>query len=1001
MATDKNAAWIEAEELASSPIFDEAFYLATAGISPDRSSRSSARHFLLWGWKKGLSPHPLIDIGYVDTEVRDRWRRGEWNALLKWARSEPARRKPWGPLFDPRTFDTHPISVLSQIEDSDLVPVPPLFACAIPTLAEVRAAILAWHKRYSREFSPKLPPRITDWDHELTSSWISNRTNQHSSDLVSVIMPAKDRADSIHLAVESVLQQSHSELELIIVDDGSTDNTPEIAQKYQSLDSRIRIIKGPHLGVGPARQAALNVARGEYLAFLDSDNTWVPKFLEYSIAEFRSDMVPIATHTGLRMHNGDGVIDFRGGDVSVVDLQVGNSIDINVLVARRSTVQNAGGFDLKLRRWVDYDLVLRLSKLGEIRYLPFIGCDYSNHTRADRITRRESRNWEYVVKAKNLLANAHKIEYRRGRVSAVVLAHGTFLGPRRVISSIIEEEIPDLEIILVDCGSDQRVGRRFQATYAADSRVHYYRLVSNPGYAAAANFGFSRTTGDRVLFIDSTAIPRPGWLRRMLTEQTTMGALGVQATLTQRSGEVLNAGYSILSGHAVSLLSGLTLEDARKADVSDLTAISRYASLFDAQTFAELNGFDPFLADAFEDLDLCLRVHQRFGQEAVFACATDALVSVDLGDHQPANSRQIESKRIFEERWAHQEVPESTRTFDSLSLSVKAVIPGQASASLYHTPLLVRDRASSCRARWAIKIGASYDQDLWGDVPFADDLAQALRAQGQEVVIDRYGAHDRDGGYIDDVVLTIRGRWPIPPRRGKLNIMWVISRPDLVTVDEVLGYDLVYSASEKWAAWMTAQSGKTVRLLHQATSPERFKPDLEPFHPSDDLLFVGAPRPSEGGPYGRRLVGLAVESKVALGVWGRGWENFVPREYVREGFLEFDSTPRAYCSANIALNDHWIDMREWGFISNRAFDIVACGTPVISDNIDGLEIFLGAAVAADTSDRMTALVTDRSWIPSASRMLEISSIVRDEHSFAKRAMVLIEDARAISNRNRT
>src|SRR5699024_92739 len=121
---------------------------------------------------------------------------------------------------------------------------------------------------------------------------------------------------------------------------------------------------------------------------------------------------------------------------------------------------------------------------------------------------------------------------------------------------------------------------------------------------------------------------------------------------------------------------------------------------------------------------------------------------------------------------------------------------------------------------------------------------------------------------LDDVVLTIRGRWPIPPQPGRVNIMWVISRPELVTVEEVLGYDVVYAASAKWAAWMTAQSGKRIEVLHQATDPERFRPDLERFELADDLIFVGAPRPVEGGPYGRPLVGMAVQAEVPLGVWG-------------------------------------------------------------------------------------------------------------------------------------
>lgn len=221
--------------------------------------------------------------------------------------------------------------------------------------------------------------------------------------------------------------------------------------------------------------------------------------------------------------------------------------------------------------------------------------------------------------------------------------------------------------------------------------------------------------------------------------------------------------------------------------------------------------------------------------------------------------------------------------------------------------------------------------------------------------------------------------------------MWVISRPDLVTIEEVRSYDIVYAASQKWADWMSAVSGRPVRLMQQATDPKRFHPDLPKLEMADDLVFVSAPRSDESPRYGRELIGLNIEGSVPVGLWGPGWGRFVPEHWVRGDFLDFDLTPRAYRSAVIALNDHWTDMREWGFISNRAFDIVATGTPVISDEIDGLELFEGAAAVATDAESMRKLYTDRSWIPSEQRMLEISEMVRERHSFQARATTLLND----------
>lgn len=1011
MPVDKNAAWPEAAELAASPAFDENFYLQYSGIPSERTSQSSARHFLIWGWKQGFPLHPLIELEYIDKGVLERQRRGEWGAVLSWLYSAEARTRPWGALFDPRALGgAAPLDVLASLRDDSPVPVPPEFVGEPPTLGAVRAAILDWVQRYRKEFTPALPVRRATWDADETSSWVESLAPVPAAAKVSVIMPVRDREDTIGDAIDSVLAQTHRNFELIVVDDGSIDSTQDRVAAYASHDPRVQLIAGSRKGVGPARQTGLEVATGEFVAFLDSDNTWTERFLEHSVAALSADDQVVATHAGLRLHGDNGSVQYRGGDVAASDLQLGNSIDINVLVTRSRVVRNVGGFDPQLRRWVDYDLVLRLAKVGELRYLPFIGCDYANQTRSDRITNRESLHWEWVVKEKNLVdwAAAGGKARVEGRVSVVLLVTHSSIGPRRLADQILTESPRDLEIILIDCGARPAVGQSLIARYAAEPRVRYVRLAANPQFSAAANFGFEQSTGQQVVFVNSDATPRDGWLEAMLREKAESGALAVQALVTQRNGAVYAAGYAFLGQGAVPtpLLADLTLTDAREADIGRLSAISRQALLVDATSFATLRGFDPLFVEGYEDVDFCLRARREFGPEAAhFRCVTDAVLAIDSRSDAAEDARQSENRRIFVERWSSTDLPDDSRIYESRSLRVTDIVPGQGVAKPYYTPFLVREPrersadpgATASPLRWALKIGATNTQDRWGDVPFADDLAKALRERGQDAVVDRYGAHDRLTGYLDDVVLTIRGRHAIPPRPGAVNVMWVISRPDLITVDEVRAYDLVYSASPKWAAWMGAQAGRRIDVLHQATDPDRFRPDLADFEQADDVLFVGAPRAAESPRYGRRLIGHAIEAEAPLGVWGPGWEKFVPANRVRGDFLDFAHTPRAYRSARIALNDHWADMREWGFISNRAFDIIACGTPVISDEIAGLEIFQGAAVVADSAARMRELVTDRSWIPSSERMMEISEMVRAEHSFAARADALIRAVRDFRN----
>ena len=92
--------------------------------------------------------------------------------------------------------------------------------------------------------------------------------------LVSIILPTYNRADTIRRAIRSVEAQTYTNWELIVIDDGSTDGT---ADQVAGLDARVRIIRQGNQGTAGARNAGLKASRGEYLAFLDSDDEWFIK----------------------------------------------------------------------------------------------------------------------------------------------------------------------------------------------------------------------------------------------------------------------------------------------------------------------------------------------------------------------------------------------------------------------------------------------------------------------------------------------------------------------------------------------------------------------------------------------------------------------------------------------------------------------------------------------------------------------------------------------------
>ncbi|HUA82022.1 MAG TPA: glycosyltransferase family 2 protein [Dyella sp.] len=109
-----------------------------------------------------------------------------------------------------------------------------------------------------------------------------------SNDLVSVIMPVYNAEAWLQRAIDSVLAQSHAHLELIAVDDGSSDRSPDLLQAYASADARVRVVRQPfNGGVAAARNAGIAAARGDYISFLDADDWWHSAKLERQLVSMR------------------------------------------------------------------------------------------------------------------------------------------------------------------------------------------------------------------------------------------------------------------------------------------------------------------------------------------------------------------------------------------------------------------------------------------------------------------------------------------------------------------------------------------------------------------------------------------------------------------------------------------------------------------------------------------------------------------------------------------
>ncbi len=192
--------------------------------------------------------------------------------------------------------------------------------------------------------------------------------------LISVVTPTYNRADYLGEAIDSVLAQTYQHFEMLIVDDGSTDATPELMKRYAS-DSRIRYFQQENQGQSVARNRGIAESTGEYICFLDSDNAWLPEKLESSLAH-------LAANPGTDVVYGDCItIDEHGKEISrknmtrfsgdiTAKLLKDNFVSMNTTMTRAEIIKSVGGFNPQDRYAEDYGLWLRVATRARFLYVP-------------------------------------------------------------------------------------------------------------------------------------------------------------------------------------------------------------------------------------------------------------------------------------------------------------------------------------------------------------------------------------------------------------------------------------------------------------------------------------------------------------------------------------------------------------------------------------------------------------------------------------------------------
>ncbi|WP_370307106.1 glycosyltransferase [Sinimarinibacterium flocculans] len=369
------------------PLFSTRDYQAD---NPDveRAGVNPLAHFLRFGQHEGRAPNRWFDAQWY-LERHPDVAAARLPALEHFLLAGGAEGRSPGPDFDSAWY----LSTNADVRAKGLNPLVHYLDCGrregrkpAPRPAHATSRVVAM-------VAPDSPQALQMQVTPERAADARAQLRRRSGGRFSIVMPTWNRATTITEAIDSVLAQTYEDWELIVCDDGSTDDThTRVAERYADAlaTQRLRYLRLPHGGVCAARNAGLAAAQGTWVAYLDSDNTWRPDYLLMMAAALSAQPTARTAYACLHLRDSEHAREFiRCRPYDHRALLRRNFIDLNVFVHHRDLHAQLGGFDEQLRRLVDWDLILRYTRLYDPVFVPYVLCDYRIGRALNNITLTE------------------------------------------------------------------------------------------------------------------------------------------------------------------------------------------------------------------------------------------------------------------------------------------------------------------------------------------------------------------------------------------------------------------------------------------------------------------------------------------------------------------------------------------------------------------------------------------------------------------------------------
>lgn len=333
--------------------------------------------------------------------------------------------------------------------------------------------------------------------------------------LVSVIMPVFNRKNSIKDALNSVFNQTYKNIELIIIDDASTDGTRDFLNTIKGNKIKI-IFNEKNIGQSACRNKGLKIASGEYISYLDSDNEWDKYFIETSVASFIKLTDADAIYSGQLIYSQKNSTPkaIRFGSLNKSLVKNRNYIDLNCFCHKREIISKIGSFNETLHRLEDWDFILRIIDNFNVYSVPFLHSKYYDNDEVDRVSNQSLLTNEefylnilYVKHVHELNKNTSKVKLPLNKkISIIIPSFQSLKDLQECINSIRKNYPKNVNIIVVDNNSNDAV-KYYLKTLEKSNSIKLIQNNINYGFTYAVNQGINISDENSdILLLNNDAI---------------------------------------------------------------------------------------------------------------------------------------------------------------------------------------------------------------------------------------------------------------------------------------------------------------------------------------------------------------------------------------------------------------------------------------------------------------------------------------------------------------